>query len=95
MTDHLNGNRNIFDAGHPDLIDDHWDAVCHHGHTVMFDESNPFTFLLGESVRSIPSALIPEPSTAAWEDAGFSIVSTLKKGTTRHSRTDLANKFRR
>ena len=70
---------NPFDAGHPDMIDLHWDAVCHHGHTVMFDESNPFTFLLGESVRSIPSALISEPSTAAWNEAGFSIVSTPKK----------------
>ena len=66
---HLNGNQNIFDAGHPDLIDEHWDAVCHHGHTVMFDESNPFTFLLGERVTT----RTPEPSTAEWEAAGFGV----------------------
>ncbi len=66
-------NSNIFDEGHPDMIDLHWEAVCHHGHTVMFDESEPFTFLLGEKVRSIPSALIPEPSVKEWEEAGFTI----------------------
>ena len=48
----MEANYNIFDAGHPDLIDQHWEAVCHHGHTVMFDESNPFTFQQGELVRS-------------------------------------------
>jgi hypothetical protein len=69
MTDHLNGNANIFDAGHPDLIDDHWTAVCHHGHTVMFDESNPFTFVQGELVRSLDH----EPSAEAWEAAGFQV----------------------
>lgn len=78
MKDHLSGNANIFDAGHPDMIDDHWDAVCHHGHTVMFDESHPFTFLLGENVRSIPSALIPEPSVEEWEAAGFTIEPATK-----------------
>ena len=69
MTDHLNGNQNIFDAGHPDLIDEHWDAVCHHGHTVMFDESNPFTFQQGELVTT----RTPELSTGEWEDAGFQV----------------------
>ena len=69
MTDHLNGNANIFDAGHPDLIDDHWQAVCHHGHTVMFDESNPFTFQQGELVTT----RTPEPSTAELEAAGFQV----------------------
>jgi hypothetical protein len=69
MTDHLNGNQNIFDAGHPDMIDLHWEAVCHHGHTVMFDESSPFAFSLTERVRS----LTPEPSTVEWGEAGFQV----------------------
>ncbi len=57
---------------HDDLNDEHWQAVCHQGHTVMFDEQ-PFAYLLGEAVRSIPSALIPEPSVEEWEAAGFTI----------------------
>ena len=69
MKDHLSGNQNIFDAGHPDMIDQHWEAVCHHGHTVMFDESNPFTFQQGELVTSHD----PEPSTVEWGEAGFQV----------------------
>lgn len=60
------------DKHHEDLIDEHWQAVCHQGHTVMFDEQ-PFDYLLGENVRTIPSALIPEPSVEEWEAAGFTI----------------------
>ena len=75
-----------------DRVDAHWSAVCHHADTVMYDESNPFTFLLGESVRSIPSALIPEPSTSEWEAAGYSIEATpIRTGSLRHaSRQDKA-----
>ena len=56
------------DDKHQDLIDDHWTAVCHHAHTVMFDESS-FDFLPGERVRS----LTHESSTEAWELAGFRV----------------------
>lgn len=60
---------------HNDAVDEHWQAVCHHAETVMFDEGSPFAYLLGENVRSIPSSLVPEPSTAEWEAAGFTIES--------------------
>jgi hypothetical protein len=69
MKDHLSGNANIFDAGHPDMIDLHWEAVCHHGHTIMFDESSPFAFAITERVRSRD----PEPSTSEWNRAGFQV----------------------
>lgn len=59
---------------HDDLTEEHWLAVCHHAHTVMFDE-RPFEYLLGENVRSIPSALIPEPSVKEWNEAGYTIES--------------------
>ena len=65
----MEANSNIFDDGHPDMIDLHWEAVCHHGHTVMFDESSPFAFSLSERVTTRS----PEPSTAAWNEAGFQV----------------------
>jgi hypothetical protein len=85
----VGGKEDIMDQDkHNDAVDEHWTAVCHHGHTLMFDESNPFEYLLGESVRSIPSALVPEPSTSEWEAAGFTIKEAAGPGQGNYARLE-------
>jgi hypothetical protein len=66
----VGGKEDIMDQDkHSDAVDDHWTAICHHAHTIMYDESNPFEYLLGASVRS----LSPESSSSEWEMAGFQV----------------------